>query len=49
MDGSIEFNFANLFRIMCCTYPQQINEREQLKRIADSLDSLNRRMDEVEG
>jgi len=48
-DGSIEFNFANLFRIMCCTYPKQIDEREQLKRIADSLDSLNRRMDQVEG
>ncbi|XP_037075045.1 chitin synthase chs-2-like isoform X2 [Pollicipes pollicipes] len=48
-DGSIEFSFANLFRIMCCTYPKQINEREQLKRIADSLDALNRRMDQVEG
>ncbi|XP_037071620.1 chitin synthase chs-2-like [Pollicipes pollicipes] len=48
-DGSIEFNFANLFRIMCCTYPKQIDEREQLKRIADSLDALNRRMDLVEG
>ncbi|KAF0297190.1 Chitin synthase chs-2 [Amphibalanus amphitrite] len=49
LDGSIEFSFANLFRIMCCTYPKQVNEREQLKRIADSLDALNRRMDQVEG
>lgn len=48
-DGSIEFNFANLFRIMCCTYPKQINEREQLKRIADSLDVLGRRMDQMDG
>ena len=49
LDGSIEFSFANLFRVMCCTYPKQVNEREQLKRIADSLDALNRRMDQVEG
>lgn len=48
-DGSMEFSCANLFRIMCCTYPKQINEREQLKRIADSLDALNRRMEMAEG
>ncbi|XP_037075582.1 chitin synthase chs-2-like [Pollicipes pollicipes] len=48
-DGSVDFSLGNVFRCMCCTHPKEINEREQLKRIADSIDSINKRMDSLEG
>ena len=47
-DGAIEFSLAGLFKIMCCTYPKLIDEKQQLMRIADSLEALNRRMDTME-
>jgi len=47
-DGAIEFSLAGLFKCMCCTYPKVIDEKQQLMRIADSLEALNRRMDSIE-
>ncbi|CAB3381251.1 Hypothetical predicted protein [Cloeon dipterum] len=47
-DGAIEFSLAGLFKIMCCTYPKIVDEKQQLMRIADSLEALNRRMDSIE-
>jgi chitin synthase len=38
------------FRIMLCTQKKEnTNERDQLIRIADSLDSLGKRLDHIEG
>jgi len=33
---------------MCCTHPKGGEEKLQLLRIADSLDKLNRRIDNIE-
>ncbi|KAF0297192.1 Chitin synthase chs-2 [Amphibalanus amphitrite] len=48
-EGSVDFSLGNVFRCMCCTYPKANDEREQLKRIADSIDNINKRMDSIEG
>jgi len=47
-DGAIEFSLGGLFKIMCCTYPKVIDEKQQLMRIADSLEALNHRMNSIE-
>lgn len=47
-EGSIEFSFAGLFKILCCTHPKPIDERQQLLRIADSLEKVNKRLDQIE-
>ncbi|XP_075212205.1 hyaluronan synthase-like protein kkv [Lycorma delicatula] len=47
-EGSLELSFAGLFRCMFCTYPKPIDEKQQLLRIADSLDSLAKRLDSIE-
>ena len=47
-EGSLEFSFAGLFKIMCCTHQKSIDEKQQLLRIAESLDKLNKRLDLIE-
>ncbi|CAG0901858.1 unnamed protein product, partial [Darwinula stevensoni] len=47
-EGSIEFSLAGLFKIICCTYPKQIDEKQQLLRIADSLEGMSKRLDLIE-
>jgi hypothetical protein len=47
-DGAIEFSLGGLFKIMCCTYPKVIDDKQQLMRIADSLEALNHRMNSIE-
>lgn len=47
-EGSLELSFAGLFRCMFCTYPKPIDEKQQLLRIAESLDALAKRLDGIE-
>ncbi|XP_073988781.1 hyaluronan synthase-like protein kkv isoform X1 [Rhodnius prolixus] len=47
-EGSIEFSLAGLFRCMFCTYPKAIDEKQQLVRIAESLEVLEKRMEGIE-
>jgi chitin synthase len=47
-EGSFEFSLAGLFKCMCCTHPKSSEEKVQLLRIADSLDRLSRRLDNIE-
>jgi len=47
-EGSLEFSFAGLFKIMCCTQPKTIDDRQQLLRIADSLADVGSRLDSIE-
>ena len=47
-EGSIEFNLAGLFKIMCCTHQKSGDEKQQLFRIAESLEKLNKRLDLIE-
>lgn len=47
-EGSFEFSFAGLFKIMCCISQKPVNEKMQLLRIADSLSDVNKRLDTIE-
>lgn len=47
-EGSIEFSFAGLFRCMFCTHPKTIDEKEQLLRIAESLETVQKRIDDID-
>ncbi|XP_047000975.1 chitin synthase chs-2 isoform X1 [Schistocerca americana] len=47
-EGSIEISFAGLFKCMFFTHPKPIDERQQLLRIAESLDSLGKRLETME-
>nr|ALM23645.1 chitin synthetase 1b [Leptinotarsa decemlineata] len=47
-EGSIEISLAGLFRCMLCTHQKAGDEKAQLMHIADSLDSLARRLDHIE-
>nr|WPA93971.1 chitin synthase 1 [Cacopsylla chinensis] len=47
-EGSLELSFAGLFRCMFCTYPKSVDEKQQLIRIADSLSTLEKRLDTIE-
>lgn len=47
-EGSFELSLAGLFKCMFCTYQKPVNEGQQLVRIADSLDSLGKRLDFIE-
>lgn len=47
-EGSLEISFAGLFKLMCCTHEKPIDERQQLLRIADSLEKVSKRMDCIE-
>ncbi|XP_014282325.1 chitin synthase chs-2 isoform X2 [Halyomorpha halys] len=47
-EGSIEFSLAGLFRCMFCTHPKPIDEKQQLLRIAETLEKLEKRLDGIE-
>ncbi|XP_018562636.1 uncharacterized protein LOC108904526 isoform X1 [Anoplophora glabripennis] len=47
-EGSIEISLAGLFRCMLCTHQKSGDEKAQLMHIADSLDSLSKRLDHIE-
>lgn len=47
-EGSLELSFAGLFKCMFCTHQKPIDERQQILRIAESLDSMNKRMEYIE-
>lgn len=47
-EGSLEFSFAGLFKIMCCTHQKAVDEKQQLLHIAQTLDQLNKRLDVIE-
>lgn len=47
-EGSFELSFAGLFKCMFCTYQKPVNEGQQLVRIADSLETLGKRIDGIE-
>jgi chitin synthase len=47
-EGSIEFSLAGLIKVMLCTHPKSVDEKQQLLRIAESLDSLGRRLETIE-
>lgn len=46
--GSIEISLAGLFKCMLCTHQKSGDEQAQLIHIADSLDSLGKRLDHIE-
>lgn len=47
-EGSLELSFAGLFKCMFCTHQKPIDEGQQILRIAESLDSMNKRMENIE-
>ncbi|EEB10859.1 chitin synthase, putative [Pediculus humanus corporis] len=47
-EGSLDISFAGLFRCMFCTHPKTIDEKEQLLRIAESLEEVQKRMENIE-
>ena len=47
-EGSLEFSMAGLFKIMCCVHKKPQESMRQLSSIADSLESLKRRLDSFE-
>lgn len=46
--GSIEISLAGLFKCMLCTHGKPSDEKQQLVAIAESLDHLGRRLDNIE-
>lgn len=47
-EGSIEISLAGLFKCMLCTHQKAGDEKAQLIHIADSLDMLSKRLDNIE-
>ncbi|PSN55450.1 hypothetical protein C0J52_05691 [Blattella germanica] len=47
-EGSIEFSLAGLIKVMLFTHPKSVDEKQQLLRIAESLDGLGRRLETLE-
>ncbi|XP_076345619.1 LOW QUALITY PROTEIN: chitin synthase chs-2-like [Tachypleus tridentatus] len=47
-EGSITISLANLFTCMLCTHPKGNEEKVQLLRISDQLESLNKKISGVE-
>ena len=48
-EGGIDLSLGNVFRVMLFTQKKESKDREQLLRIADSLDTLTKRLDHIEG
>ena len=49
-EGGVDFSLGNVLRIMLFTQKKENSqERDQLIRIADSLDTLSKRLDHIEG
>ncbi|CAO1401711.1 unnamed protein product [Diamesa hyperborea] len=47
-EGSIDISVAGLFRCLLCTHGKTSDEKTQLLHIADSLDSLKKKLDSLE-
>lgn len=47
-EGSIEISLAGLFKCMLCTHQKAGDEKAQLINIADSLEALMKRLDNIE-
>jgi len=48
-EGGVDVAIGNVLRLMLFTHKKESNERDQLIRIANSLDSLSKRLDHIEG
>merc|ERR1719150_1985216 len=47
-EGGIDITIGNVLRLMAFTHKKESQDKEQLIRIADSLDTLTRRLDHIE-
>ena len=47
-EGGIDVSLGNIFRVMLFTQKKESSDKEQLFRIADSLDTLTKRLDHIE-
>ena len=47
-EGGIDISLGNVLRVMAFTHKKESQDKEQLVRIADSLDSLTKRLDHIE-
>merc|ERR1719445_527893 len=47
-EGGIDISIGNILRVMAFTHKKESQDKEQLVRIADSLDSLTKRLDHIE-
>ena len=47
-EGGIDISLGNVLRVMAFTNKKESQDKEQLIRIADSLDTLTRRLDHIE-
>merc|ERR1719225_885685 len=47
-EGGIDISIGNVLRLMAFTHKKESHDKEQLVRIADSLDTLTRRLDHIE-
>lgn len=47
-EGSIEFSFAGLFRCILCTHGKSSDEKAQLGHIADSLTTIQKKIETLE-
>lgn len=41
-EGSLELSFAGLFKCMFCTHQKPVDDKQQLLRIAASLDKIEK-------
>merc|ERR1712012_625116 len=47
-EGGIDISLGNVLRVMAFTHKKESQDKEQLVRIADSLDTLTKRLDHIE-
>merc|ERR1712223_29975 len=47
-EGGIDISIGNVLRLMAFTHKKESQDKEQLIRIADSLDTLGKRLDHIE-
>ena len=47
-EGGIDISIGNVLRLMAFTHKKESQDKEQLIRIADSLDTLTKRLDHIE-
>ena len=48
-EGGVDIAIGNVLRLMMFTHKKESQERDQLVRIAESLDQLTKRLDHIEG
>ncbi|CAG9817347.1 unnamed protein product [Phaedon cochleariae] len=46
--GSFEFSFAGLFKVLCCTFQNNLTEQEILKNMQASMKELQEKLDRIE-